>query len=389
MCRQSSRIRILMVCPQFRPLTGGYERAAERLSIALVSRGHDVTVITERRDRAWAHREVMAGVHIRRLWCIYRGGLHALTSLLSLAAWLLFRGRRFSVWHVHQYGAHATVAVLLGKVLRRPVVLKLTSSGEQGLSAALEKLCLPLLHRWAHRRVQACLAVSEETLSEAKTFGVPRRRIHAIGNGVDPALLRPADRCEREAARQALGLGSGFVAVAVGRLAIEKNPVGLINAWAKALQRLPLGAQLVWIGGGPMHPEVSTCLDRLGLNQSVRLAGHSDDVPRWLRAADAFLLSSRNEGMANTMLEAMACGLPCAATAVSGTRQLLSKTGAGIVVPVGDMEALADAIVVLAADSMARQRMGEQARQTILDDYSLDIVTSRLEQVYKAVPHGM
>lgn len=378
-----------MVCPQFRPLTGGYERAAERLSIALVSRGHDVTVITERRDRAWAHREVMAGVHIRRLWCIYRGGLHALTSLTSLAVWLLLRGRRFAVWHVHQYGAHATVAVLLGKVLRRPVVLKLTSSGEQGLSAALERLRLPLLHRWAHRRVQACLAVSEETLLEAKTFGLPRSRIHTIGNGVDPTLLRPADRYEREAARQALGLGSGFVAVAVGRLAIEKNPVGLINAWANALQRLPLGAQLVWIGGGPMHLEISTYLDQIGLNQSVRLAGHSDDVPLWLRAADAFLLSSRNEGMANTMLEAMACGLPCAATAVSGTRQLLSKTGAGIVVPVGDMEALADAMVVLATDPMARKRMGEQARQAILDDYSLDIVISRLEQVYKEVPHGM
>jgi len=126
----------------------------------------------------------------------------------------------------------------------------------------------------------------------------------------------------------------------------------------------------------------------LGLATSVRLAGHSDDVPRWLTAADVFVLSSRNEGMANTMLEAMAVGLPCAATAVSGARQLLALSGAGVVVPVGDMNALAEAIVSLASDPDARKRMGERARNAVVEGYSLGVVTSRVEKVYEEVLHG-
>lgn len=383
----ADHLRILMLCPQFRPLTGGYERAAERLSMALVKRGHAVTVITERRETMWATRELMAGFQIRRLWTVYRRGWHAMTSLASFAAWLLLRGRRFAVWHVHQYGAHATAAVLLGMLLRRPVVLKLTNSGEQGLSAALQPLRMAVLHCWAHRRVQACIAVSTETAQEAEAFGIPPGRIHAIGNGVDTDLLEPANSGTRGAARQVLGLGIGFVAVAVGRLAAEKNPAGLMQAWARALPKLPTGAQLVWVGGGPLSVDVASCIDRLGLNQSVRLAGHSDDVSHWLCAADVFLMSSRNEGMANTMLEAMAAGLPSAATAVSGARQLLTETGAGIVVPVGDMDALADAIVALASDPDARKCMGERARKAVVEGYSMGVVTSRVEKVYEEVVH--
>lgn len=223
-------MRILMLCPQFRPLTGGYERAAERLSVALAARGHAVTVITERREATWAVREDMGGVTVRRLWCLYRRGLHAMTSQLSFGLWLLLHGRSYAAWHVHQYGAHATLAVLLGKLLRRPVVLKLTNSGVQGMDTALSALRFARWHRWAHRRVAACIAVSDETAQEARVFGVPAQRIHAISNGVDTERLRPVSTQTRHQMRQRHSIGDGFVALAVGRLAVEKNPIGMLHA---------------------------------------------------------------------------------------------------------------------------------------------------------------
>jgi len=379
-------VKIFMLCPQFRPLTGGYERAAERLSIALAARDHAVTVITERRDPTWAAHEDLHGVQVRRLWCVYRRGLHAASSLFSFGVWLLLHGRSFAVWHVHQYGAHATLAVLLGKLLQRPVVLKLTSSGiHQGVDAALQGLRLSGLHRWAHRRVAACIAVSEETVHEAQAFGIPSQRVHAISNGVDSAGLRPATVEWRQQARRQRAVADGFVAIAVGRLAGEKNPIGLLHAWASAWPRLPAGSQLIWIGDGPLRAEVAACIDQLGLGHTVRLAGHSDDVPAWLAAADVFVLSSHNEGMANTLLEAMACGLPSVATAVSGTTQLLARSGAGIVVPVGDMEALAAALVELARDSDARARMGTRARAVIEAEYSIEHVVGKIEELYAQI----
>ncbi len=378
-------MKILMLSPQFRPLTGGYERAAERLSIALTAHGHAVTVITERREMAWAAYEDMQGVRVRRLWCLYRRGLHGITSQCSFGIWLLLHGRTFAVWHVHQYGAHATLAVLLGKLLRRPVVLKLTSSGVQGVDTALSALRFARWHRWAHRRVAACIAVSDETAQEARVFGIPAQQVHAISNGVDTKRLRPVSTEARHRIRQRLSIGDGFVALVVGRLAVEKNPIGMLHAWARALPHLPPDAQLLWVGDGPLHAEAMVCITRLGLTKSVCLVGHSDDVPSWLAIADVFTLSSHNEGMANTLLEAMACGLPSIATAVSGTAQLLVQPDAGLVVPVGDMEALAGAMVRLAGDRDLRAQMGQRARAMIEAEYSIDGVANRIETMYEQV----
>ncbi len=375
-------MKLLMLCPQFRPMTGGYERAAERLSAALATRGHAVTVITERRNRAWPQQELLSGFQIERLWCLYRRGWHVLTALLSFAWWMMRHGRQHDVWHVHQYGAHATLAVLLGKLLGRPIVLKLTSSGAQSLDQTLDKGRLARLHGWTHRHISACIAVSEESRLDAIRFGIPKGRIHLIPNGVSTKALQPVTPEQSAVKRQQLRLGDSFLAVCVARLAEEKNPLGLMEAWQRALADLPEGSLLVWVGDGPLRDKVTAYLRQLEIQDKVLLVGHSDAVPDWLAAADLFLLPSRNEGMANTLLEAMACGLPSVATAVSGVPQLLGKTGAGRVVPVGDMPAFAHAIVQLAKDGAARQQMGARARAVIESHYSIDHVADQVLDVY-------
>lgn len=379
-------MRILMICPQFRPLVGGYERAAERLSAELSRRGHEVTVLTELRDPSWPARESSAGYELRRLWVWYRRGWHGTTSLLTHVFWLLKHGRGFDVWHVHQYGAHASLAILTGKLLRRPVALKLTSSGAQGVAAAIQGLRAHRLHGWAHRHVAACLAVSQETAEEAMKFGIPSERIHRVGNGLDLANWPATTGDAQAAARTRLGLGEGFLAVAVGRLAEEKNPLGLVDAWAKARRSLPDSARLAWVGDGPLRSVMEAHIRALQLERAVIVAGHSNAVADWLNAADAYVLSSRNEGMANTLLEAMASGLPSVATAVSGTNELIQATGAGLVVPVGDMEALAGAIMQLVQDPAMRASMGARARQIIEQDYSLGVVADKIIAIYKKIP---
>lgn len=379
-------MKILMLCPQFRPLTGGYERAAEVLSAVLAVRGHKVTVVTERRDRAWKREELLSGFRIRRLSCWYRKGWHGVTARTSLGLWLVRHGRSFDVWHVHQYGAPATLAVVLGKLLRRPVVLKLTSSGvEQGLAASVSALRWGGWHRWAHRQASGCVAVSQESAAEARAFGIPNERIHCIANGVDMEILQPASPEQRADMRIALGLGTAFLAVAVGRLSAEKNPLGVLAAWQRALPALPAGACLAWVGDGPERAAVDLRMRGLGIEGSVVLVGHSESVASWLAAADLFVLPSQYEGMANALLEAMACGLPSVATAVSGVSQLLGVTGAGRVVPVGDMAAFADAIVAMARDAEARTSMGRRARQVIEAGYSIDSVASQMEAVYEHI----
>src|SRR5437660_8982668 len=194
-------MRILMISPQFRPLVGGYEQAAQRLWMALAAAGIGVVVIAERRDRTWPAVERIDGYELRRLPCLYRRSFHTLTSLFSFAGFLLRHGREFDVWHIHQYGVHAALAVAVGSALRRPAVLKLTSSGPMGIDATLRRGVAGRILGFFHRRVSACLAGTDETRAEAIGFGIPAQRVHLLPGGVDGRQFHPASSEERSAAR--------------------------------------------------------------------------------------------------------------------------------------------------------------------------------------------
>lgn len=377
-------MKILMIAPQFKPLVGGYERACERLAVALAANGNDVMVCAERRDKSWAKREEMNCVRIQRWWCTYKPKLHVITSLLGLAGFLLRNGRGFNVWHVHQYGMHAALAVAMGKMLRRPVALKLTSTGPQGLAATLATARLGALQRWAHRRVSACIAVSAEAGAEAVSFGIPPSRVVEIPNGMDISAFAPVAPEERARLRRALGLDpSRQVALFLGRLAAAKNPLALLQAWALLKPRLTQSWTLVMVGNGPLRAEVERQVRELGMEADVLVVGESKQVSQWLGAADLFVLSSLTEGMANALLEAMACGLPSVVTQVSGMDQLVREPQTGLVVPIDKPEAMASALLCLQADPERRQRMGQRARELITRRFAIAQIAGEHQCLYE------
>lgn len=382
------RMSILTLSPQFRPILGGYERAAERLSGALAKLGVDVTVITERRESFWPAHESADGVAIHRLPCIYRPHIHMLSSLLAFAWFLLWRGRRFDVWHVHQYGLHALLAVALGKALRRPVVVKLTSAGEQGIGKTVSHLPLPRLSAALLRRMAACVATSRTTLEEALAFGIPPERVHLVGNGVDTRLFHPAPSPERLAERESLGINASGLIIFVGRLSPEKNPDGLLTAWQSAQKELPDGWRLMLLGDGPMRDTLNSAIESSGQGEYVRLAGNQKDVARWMRAADVYVLTSHHEGLSNTTLEAMASGLPVITTRVSGSAETVGETGAGIVVDVGRMDQLQAALIRLVRDAPLQEQMGRIGRAVVAEQYSIEHVAEAHLGLYQRLVAG-
>ena len=376
-------LRILMISPQYHPIVGGYERAAERLSAALAARGHHVTVISERRDTGWPQSEVREGVAIRRLWCIYRPRLHMLTALVSFALFLMFRGRRFDIWHAHQYGMHAGVAVALGFLMRRPVVLKLTSSGGQGLAQALSATRFSRLLAALHLHVDAVVALTRETEREALAFGISPARIHVLGNGVDIERFRPRDENERQTIKRHLGLNAEHLVIFVGRLSPEKNVEGLLQAWAQAHPLMGSGWTLLIIGDGPERRRLEDIVIRENLDGSVLLLGAKDSINEWMGVAEIYVLTSDREGLSNTLLEAMACGLPVAATRVSGVSELVEAPGAGLTVEVGNMHDFSVALATLGGDGLLRANLGAKGRDVIHGRYSIEAVATRHELLYQ------
>lgn len=376
-------LNILMLSPQFRPIVGGYERAAERLSLALAAQGHTITIVTERRNQAWPAREEFSRVKIRRLWCRYRPHLHMLTSVASFAWFLLSQGRHFQVWHIHQYGHHAALAVVLGKLLRRPVVLKLTNTKDHGLLQTINKAPLAKVVKILLQRVDAVVALTRETQQEAVEFGIPVSRIRVLGNGVDINLYHPRNSDERTGLRCKCGIDATGLVIFVGRLAEEKNPDGLLQAWQIALKNLPYGWKLVLVGDGSMRAGLLSIIKTRRLESSVILVGQQDNVDDWFGAADIYLLASHNEGLSNALLEAMASGLPAVSTRVSGSTEILEETGAGFVVEVGKIEQLAAAIVRLIREPVLRRQMGQVARRVIENNYSIVSVALGHERLYR------
>lgn len=378
-------MRVLMISPQFRPLVGGYEQSAERLAGVLARAGLVVVVISERRDEAWAALESMSGFEVHRLYCCYRRGLHTLTTLLSFACFLLRYGRQFDIWHVHQYGHHAALAVALGRALRRPVVLKLTSSGPMGIGRALRRGTAGRVLALLHRRASAYLAPTPEVQAEAVDFGVPAHRVHVIPNGVDGREFRPATRQERALARDALRLRCKTLVLYVGRLSSEKNPLGLLDAWAVVDPAVREDALLAIVGDGPDASLVRARLKAFDFAGSVHLAGFCDDVRVWYRAADLYVLASHNEGLSNSMIEALASGLPVAATRVSGSSVLADSSPAGVVVDVGNTRALASALETLLRDESTRVLLGANARSIFEARFSVEILSKAVIDLYETL----
>lgn len=215
--------------------------------------------------------------------------------------------------------------------------------------------------RWAGRlpsflrEADAVTVVSRNMADRVLSYGVDPRKVHVIPNGVDCDYWSPAcppDRIEK-------GTGPVKRLVAVGRLEPVKGFDLAIAALARLQAREP-GARLCLIGAGREEPRLRALAADHGVADKVEFAGFldRDRIRRRLREADAFVLSSRSEGMPLALLEAMACGLPALATRVGGVPEVVTP-GTGVLVAPESAEALADGLSELLMDG---QRMSGMAR---------------------------
>jgi sugar transferase (PEP-CTERM/EpsH1 system associated) len=292
----------------------------------------------------------------------------------------LLRRLRPHVVHSRNWGAFdAVVAARLAGVPR-------VIHGEHGREVSdphgrdprrnrLRRLLAPLVTRF----VTVSLNLQEWLVG---SVGIPRRKVLTIHNGVDTARFSDEGR---EEARRALGLPPELIVVGtVGRLDPVKDQVGLLEAFARIAGQRPAAALLI-VGDGPCRKELEACAGRPELARRVHLLGERADVPRVLKTLDLYVLPSIAEGISNTILEAMATGLPVVATRTGGNPELVEDGVTGALVPVGDREALAQAILSYANDLHLRVLHGKAGRQRAVDQFALDGMVGRYRDLYRSV----
>jgi glycosyltransferase involved in cell wall biosynthesis len=203
-------------------------------------------------------------------------------------------------------------------------------------------------------------------------LGVPRERLHVLGNGVDLRRFDP-DRfaAQRPEVRAKLGVKDDEVLVGVvGRLVYEKGYREVFHAAAELRQRRP---EVRFVVIGPEDPDKGDAATASDLNEArkagVRFLGQRDDVERLYVAMDLFVLASHREGFPRAAMEAAAMGLPVVATDIRGCRQVVAHGRTGLLVPPADADALVAAIEALASDPARRSGFGASGRSKALRDF--------------------
>lgn len=231
------------------------------------------------------------------------------------------------------------------------------------------------------RVADAVVAVSEEQARRLALAGVPVRRIHVIKN----CIRLPERMQDRQEVRTRYGIPQDACwLVAGGRLSPEKNFGGLIEAVRRMASGVP-DFRLSIFGEGPERDFLTGLINRHGLQDRVRLHGFTEDFPGLLAGADMFVLSSLTEGLPVVVLEAMAHGVPVVATDAGGTREVVADDVTGVLVPLDDPQALADALTRMASDGALRMRLGKGGFELVNSRFTFDRQACQYASLYDAM----
>ena len=245
----------------------------------------------------------------------------------------------------------------------------------------LRRAVRPLVHHYT--------AVSADLAAWLlRTVGIHRDRVTQILNGVDTRIFHPRSGPRVPLGPEGFAPPGSFVLGTVGRMQAVKDQVSLARAFAHLLETLPGGRdrlRLVMVGDGPLRDESLRFLRNASADQLAWLPGDQPNVADILRGLDLFVLPSLREGISNTILEAMASGLPVVATRVGGSPEVVEEGETGMLVPPGDAVALADAIGAYVRDHDLSARHGCAGRKRVEARFSLEAMVNGYMRVYESV----
>jgi len=368
--------RILFINYEYPPVGGGGGNAMRHIAREMAKRGHAPFVLTAAQGRL-PPIDVTDGVTVRRIPALRRRvERSSIAEMLAFMASSMFAAPGYARhWRADAVIAFFTLpcgptASLLKRSNDLPTIVALRGGDVPGFDPLTLKTYHALtggLIKWLWHDADAVIANSRGLADMARAHD-PKQEVGVISQGADTAGI---------AAKTAYGARARVELLTAGRLAMHKGLDVLLNALAR------LAPDLSWrlsiVGDGPERAALDAQVSRLGLRDRVTFRGWAkrEALPAIYRDADLFLLPSREEGMANVLMEAMCAGLPAIATRIAGSSEAVIDGATGLLVPSEDFPALARALETLIRDAAARERMGRAARARVEETYSWPVVTDQ------------
>ena len=338
---------------------GGAEKILSRLAAGLPRDRYAVRAAAlQSRSLAIADELRRTGVPAHDLQMRWKGDVRVLGRLARLL-------RQEGIQILITFLFHPT---LLGRLVGWFAGVPIRISSERTMAFNGHGRCL--LNRWTVPLASHVVAVSERVAAHAtRRFRIPLDRLSVIPNGVNLQHFHPAHRVQ-----STLGPVIGCTA----RLHPENDHATLLQAFAEVSNRRS-DAQLLLLGSGRSEAQLRALAERLGISAAVRFEGEQGDVAPWLARMDLYAQPSIAAGMSNSILEAMATGLPVVATAVGGTPDVVLDGQTGLLVKPGDPAGLADALLTLLADRSLANRLGRAGRARVETHFGEERMIRQME----------
>ena len=235
---------------------------------------------------------------------------------------------------------------------------------------------------WGLKVIAISGAVQEHLKSD---LGVAQSRISLIYSGVDiEKFTQTYSDKAKEDTRKELGLSSAPVIGTIGRLSQVKGQRYLVQAMGDIINRKK-DAQCLIVGDGNEKGALENLARALNVKDPVHFVSSNVDTAKFLSIMDIFVFPSVKEGLGIALLEAMAAGKACIASNIGGISDIINDSSCGILVPVGDINSISNAVIMLAGNDSLRQKMGENARRRVSEKFSLDVMGDNVIQLYKEI----
>ncbi|MEA2347533.1 MAG: hypothetical protein QOG62_1320 [Thermoleophilaceae bacterium] len=365
-----------MVIQSFRPILGGAQLQVEALAPLLAERGADVHCVTHH-IHGTERLELSPDIAIRRVGASSPQPLRSASYTLGGTA--RTAALRPDIIHVHDLLSPASIGLAAGRLTGVPVVAKVLSVGPGG---DIDRL---LSKPFGKSRLRAAIArfsfitLSDEVDAALLALGAAPSQLNRIPNGVDSARFHPPEPGDQDEARDLvrtrLGIPDGVpLSLYCGRLA----PVKRLDVLLEAFAGVP--GHLLLAGSGPEEQALRELAAHPALSGRVTIWDDAEDVAPLYRAADLYVSASGTEGMSNSVLEALASGLPVAASPASGMAELIG-TGAGVLATCSTPTALRAAMLSLAENRAGAARCARRGR-SVARDFALESVADQLMALY-------
>jgi glycosyltransferase involved in cell wall biosynthesis len=381
--------RVLLVTGAFYPEISAAGLQCRAVASVLGSRTR-FAVLTTAVDKMLPVEEVVDHTVVHRVLIDVKSRLSKASASVRLVERFARTARTIDLVHIHGFSQKNVPIAILARLLGKPVVQTLHTAGQDEPGQIGHR---GWLADWAWRSAHLTISISPYLTTRYLEGGLPGDRLRQIANGVDTARFCPASSEDRVALRTRLGWPlTQPVIVYVGFFSRDKRPDLLFRAWRNLVTAHGIAARLVYIGAtDAAYYEVDRTLaeciredaEEMGRSDAVVFAGQINDVERYLRAADVFVLPSARESQSIALLEAMSCGLPVVASRLPGATDVIVDDGVnGRLFPVDDEQALTRVLVEVLSDNSVSRVMAERARTTVTTRYDIRQTAEQWLAVY-------